>query len=170
MVKYNWNRENSATEVVLTFSISTIERSLRLCVAKPKHPARVQRAGQKYDEIWSSSPFVCGKTWLRLKKCSGWRFSMRSQQAENRLSMADYFCVSMKLLPLSVCSMPCNRSRWSSQAFMFSVQLSTCKCLLQTRFVYFSAINLTLWVPSLFTNRPPCRKKSILAKVCFDAR
>ena len=30
--------------------------------------------------------------------------------------------------------------------------------------------NLTLWVPFLSTNRAPCRKKSILAKVCFDAK
>ena len=37
-------------------------------------------------------------------------------------------------------------------------------------FVCFSARNLTLWVPFLFTTRPPCRKKSILAKVCFDVK
>ena len=37
-------------------------------------------------------------------------------------------------------------------------------------FVYFSARNLTLLVPISSTNRPPCRKKSILAEVCFDAK
>ena len=36
--------------------------------------------------------------------------------------------------------------------------------------VNFSAKILTLWVPFLSTNRPPRRKKSILARVCFDAK
>jgi len=40
----------------------------------------------------------------------------------------------------------------------------------QSSFVYFSVRNLTLSVPFLVANRPPCRKKSILAKVCFDAK
>ena len=34
--------------------------------------------------------------------------------------MADYFCLSMMLFWLSVSSMPCNRSRWSLQAYIFS--------------------------------------------------
>ena len=37
-------------------------------------------------------------------------------------------------------------------------------------FVRFSAGILTFWVPFSTTNRSPCRKKSILAKVCFDAK
>ena len=36
--------------------------------------------------------------------------------------------------------------------------------------VNFSARILTQWAPFLPTNRPPRRKKSILAKVCFDAK
>ena len=36
--------------------------------------------------------------------------------------------------------------------------------------VNYSVRNLTLRVPFLSTNGPPCRKKSILAKVCFDAK
>ena len=36
---------------------------------------------------------------------------MRSPQAENRLSMADYFCLSMMLFSLSVSGMPYNRLR-----------------------------------------------------------
>ena len=36
--------------------------------------------------------------------------------------------------------------------------------------VQFSARNLTRWLPFLRTNRPPRRKKSILAKVGFDAK
>ena len=38
------------------------------------------------------------------------------------------------------------------------------------RFVWFLVRKLTLWVPFLSTNRPPCRKKTILAKVCFDVK
>jgi len=38
------------------------------------------------------------------------------------------------------------------------------------RFVLFSAENLTQKVPFFSTNRQPCRKKSILAKVGFDAK
>ena len=40
----------------------------------------------------------------------------------------------------------------------------------KSSFVYFSAINLTLSVPFFVTNRPPCRKKTILAEGCFDAK
>jgi len=40
----------------------------------------------------------------------------------------------------------------------------------KSSFVYFSARNLTLSVPFLVAKRPPRRKKSILAKVCFDAK
>ena len=36
--------------------------------------------------------------------------SMHTLLVENRLSMADYFCVSIMLSPLVVSSMPCNRS------------------------------------------------------------
>ena len=46
----------------------------------------------------------------------------------------------------------------------------TCPLVNPSTFVSFSVTNLTLWVPFLFTNRSPCRKKSILAKVCFDAK
>ena len=40
----------------------------------------------------------------------------------------------------------------------------------KSSFVYFSARNLTLSVPFLVAKCPPCRKKSILAEVCFDAK
>ena len=60
---------------------------------------------------------------------------MRSPQAENCLSMADYFCLSMMLFSLSVNSMPCNRLRWPAQAYMFFVPLPTRDCLLQICFV-----------------------------------
>ena len=93
------------------------------CKTKINTPAHVRSAGQRYDEIWNYVPFVCGKTWLYFKKWSGGSYSMWSSQAENRLSMADYFYVSMILFPLPVSSMPCNRSPWPSQAYMFSVPL-----------------------------------------------
>ena len=37
-------------------------------------------------------------------------------------------------------------------------------------FVWLLVRILTLWVPFLLTNRPPCRKKSILAEVWFDGK
>jgi len=41
---------------------------------------------------------------------------------------------------------------------------------LKSYFVWFSVLDLTFLVPFLCTNRQPCRKKTILAKVCFDAK
>ena len=55
---------------------------------------------------------------------------MRSPQAENLLSMTDYFCLPMLLFSLHVSSMPCNRLLWLLQAYMFFVPLSTRDCLL----------------------------------------
>ena len=40
----------------------------------------------------------------------------------------------------------------------------------KSSFVYYSARNLTLSVPFLVAKCPPCHKKSILAKVRFDAK
>ena len=59
---------------------------------------------------------------------------MRSSQAENRLLMAYYFCVSTMLMPLYVSNMSHNRSFWPSQAYMFSVSLTTRACLLHNFF------------------------------------
>ena len=46
----------------------------------------------------------------------------------------------------------------------------TCPLVNPSTVVNFSARNLTLKVAFLFTNCPSCRKKTILAKVCFDAK
>ena len=46
----------------------------------------------------------------------------------------------------------------------------TCPLVNPLAIVNFSARNLTLKVVFLSTNCPPCRKKSILAKVCFGAK
>ena len=62
----------------------------------------------------------------------------------NWLLMADYFCVCMMLLPLSVSSTPCNRSRWSLQTYMFFVPLPTRACLPYVSFVWFLVRILTL--------------------------
>ena len=53
------------------------------------------------------------------------------------------------------------------------VHLSSCQPVQPVstlNIVTFSASFLTLWVPFLSTNCPLCRKKSILAKVSFDAK
>jgi len=50
------------------------------------------------------------------------------------------------------------------------VFLLTCPLINSPTTVIFSARNLTLKVPFLSTNRSSCRKKSILAKVCFDVK
>ena len=50
------------------------------------------------------------------------------------------------------------------------VFLLTCPLVNSLTTVNFSVRNLTLKVPFLSTNRSPCRKKSILAKVCFDVK
>ena len=77
------------------------------------------------------------------KKCSSGSYSMRSSQVENRLSMAYYVCVFTMLLPLYVSSMPCNRSRWLPQAYLFSLPLLTRACSLRVCFVWFLVRNLT---------------------------
>ena len=46
----------------------------------------------------------------------------------------------------------------------------TCPLVNSSAIVNFSTRNLTLKVAFLSTNCPPCRKKSILAKVCFGAK
>ena len=58
-----------------------------------------------------SSKVVSSKC-LCLKQRPGRKYSMLSLQVEKRLSVADYFSVSMMSSPLTMSSMPCNRSRW----------------------------------------------------------
>ena len=72
----------------------------------------------------------------------------------------------MMLSSLAVISMPRNRS----QVYVLSVAVAMRAYTAQLPFVQFSAEILTLWVPFLSTNRSPRRKKSILAKACFDAK
>ena len=71
------------------------------------------------------------------KKRLGGSYSVASPQAEDCLSAANYFCPPMMLLPLSVSSMPCNRSRWPPQAYVSSLLLPTRAGLQQAYFVWF---------------------------------
>ena len=48
--------------------------------------------------------------------------------------MTYYACVFTMQLPLYVSNMPCNRSFWSLQAYMFSAPLTTRACLLHNFF------------------------------------
>ena len=114
----------------------------------------------------NTAPFVCGKAWLYFRRQSGESCSKHSLRVENRLSIADYFCVYIMQY---VSGMPCNCSPLPSQAYSFSEPMTTRARLRHNRFVQFLAIKLTLWVPFLSINRSSCRKKSILAKVCFGA-
>ena len=62
-----------------TIVFPQIERGFMSCAVKPRYPPTgVRSAKQGHDEIWNSAPFVCGKTWLWLKKWSGGGYSMRS--------------------------------------------------------------------------------------------
>ena len=107
---------------------------------------------------------------------------MQSPQSENRMSMrvchirhtlflsfsmAAYFRLSAMLLPLAVNSMHCNCSHWPLQPAFFCVSLPCVFMRNNYSFCLFLEINLTLKEPFLRTNRSPCCKKSILAKVCF---
>ena len=62
--------------------------------------------------------------------------SMHTLLVENRLSMADYFCVSMMLSPLVVSSMPCNRSPWRRKRTCFPCRCP-CACMRHHRFCLF---------------------------------
>ena len=60
---------------------------------------------------------------LCFKKWSGRSHSIRPMQVENRLSMADYFCVSMMLSPVVASSMLSNRLRRQPSAYVLSAPL-----------------------------------------------
>lgn len=64
-----------------------------------------------YDKIKRISPVCLWINVVMYQKCPGGSHLSRPMQVENRLSMADYFCVSMMLSPFVVSSMPCNRWR-----------------------------------------------------------
>ena len=65
---------------------------------------------------------------------------------------------------------PHNRSRWPLQAYMFSVSLPTRACLRHNSFCIVFSNRFNIMSAFLSTNRSLGCKKSILAKVCFDAK
>jgi len=84
--------------------------------------------------------------------------------------MAYFVCVSTMQLPLYVSNMPCNRSFWSLQAYMFSAPLTTRASLLHNLFCLVFSHKFNIMSAILSTNRSLGRKKSILAEVCFGAK
>ena len=102
------------------------------------------------------------------------RMSMRVCHIRHTLflsfSMAAYFCFSAMQLPLAESSMHCNCSHWPLQARMFCVPLPYVFIRNKYSFYLVLETNLTLKGPFLRTNRTPCCKKSILTKVCLDAK
>jgi len=81
-------------------------------------------------------------------------------------------CLSCNCLDHSLCRLLFNNScgvMWSERC-PFRLYLDQKTTQFSIFFVNYSALNLTLWVPFLFTNRSPCRKKSILAKVGLGAK
>ena len=116
------------------------------------------------------APFVCNETWLYLKKWPSGSRPIHSLQVEKRLSMTYYFCVPLYWLrwPWVVCQATARAG--GSKLTCFSCRYPCARTHYNHVFVYFLVRNLTLWVPFPATNRQPCRKKSILAKVGFDAK
>jgi len=86
------------------------------------------------------------------------------------LSMADYFRFPMMSPWLVVSNIPHNRSRWPLQAYVFSVSLPTRACLRHNPFCIVFSNKFNIMSAFLSTNRSLGCKKSILAKVCFDAK
>ena len=104
------------------------------------------------------------------QKASGGRHSKHPLQAINCLSTADYCCICLMPPALAVLCMPCNRLRREVASALVPCSVAHARLHCTATFVQFSARNLTQKVPFSSTNRPPCRKKSILAEVCLDAK
>ena len=69
---------------------------------------------QNKDTIKSEIPpsFVCGKTWLALKKQPGCSHSTHALQVENQLSKSRLLLRFHDAVPVGHGSIPYNRSRW----------------------------------------------------------
>ena len=104
------------------------------------------------------------------QKASGGRHSIHPLQAVNSLSMADYCCICLMPPALAVLCIPCNRLRRGVASTLVPCSVTHARLHGTVVLVQFSARNLTQKVPFSSTNSPPCRKKSILAEVCLDAK
>ena len=113
---------------------------------------------------------VCGKTCLCSEGDLAEVIPCDLYKLKAWLSMTDNFCFSMMLFSLPVSNMHCNRSRWPLQAYMFSVSLATRACLRHNSFCIVFGNKFNIMSAFLSTNRSLGCKKSILAKVCFDAK
>ena len=65
-----------------------------------------------YDKIQKISPVCQWQNVVLYQMWSGRSHSSRPMQVKNRLSMAEYSCVSMMLSPFVVSCMPYNRPHW----------------------------------------------------------
>ena len=113
---------------------------------------------------------VCGKTCLCSEGDLAEVVPYVFYKLKAWLSMADNFCFSMMSPWLVVSNIPHNRSRWPLQAYMFSVSLPTRACLRHNSFCIVFSNKFNIMSAFLSTNRSLGCKKSILAKVCFDAK
>ena len=143
-----------------------------LCALKSKQTPRscTKHLDKDTTKARNTVPFVCGKAWLYFRRQSGESCFKHALRVENRLSIADYFCFSMMSPWLVVSNIPHNRSRWPLQAYMFSVSLPTRACLRHNSFCIVFSNKFNVMSAFLSTDRSLGCKKSILAKVCFDAK
>ena len=138
--------------------------------AYDKHAAHVRSAEQRCDKKWSSAAFVCGQTWLCIKK--GYlveALSTPALQVEGSFPMAHN---EVKVKTTSLCFLCCyvkmgalrsQREKMNDKLVHLFTRQPFNRCKLFSR-----VFNI---MSTLFaTNRSPCRKKSILAKVCFGAK
>ena len=126
----------------------------------------VKSTTKRCDEIWNYAPFVCGKTWLSLKKWASRSHSMHSLQAENGLSTVRYnFRVCMMLLPQTMSSMFCKHSCRLTLAYVFPSPLPIHLFAEDNHFciVLSQKFNIVSAIP--VQQLAIARKKSILAKV-----
>ena len=147
---------------------------------------------------WAEFLPLCRKTKTNTRACTTRRKNTMKSQIRPHLSVAKHGLLSNSdraeaiqcclHKPKTACRCPityaftwrcwhCTRAAWPATAHT-GPRKSTCfpcrghACIYDALvfFVYILVIILTLWVPFSSTNRQPCRKKSILAKVCFDAK
>ena len=127
---------------------------------------------------WDLTLYLQVEYWLLMADdfCISSRWFLYFQQMIS-VFPADGFCVSSRWLLCFHDAVFVSREQHALQplALVF-VSVRVLCAVAHTRIstainlVQFSARNLTHWLPFLRTNRPPRRKKSILAKVGFDAK
>ncbi len=127
-------------EVVLAFTFLPIECSLfSLCFKiKTNAPFMYKAPGQRYDKSQKHRPICLWQSVVVFQKAAWRKLFQTLLRVENRLSIADYFCVYIMQY---VSGMPCNCSPLPSQAYSFSEPMTTRTRLRHNRFVQFLAIN-----------------------------